>query len=101
MHIQSSLSTEFVPYDVEATAVDGTAIDPRSFPARLAFIPAALNADPTEADWHVATWFGSKLAVLVGPEGGVPLGKGDYKVWSNIEAGQENPVGPAGTLRIT
>lgn len=101
MRAQSSLSTEYVPFKVTATNVDGTPIDPSQSQAKMAFV--GVGQEPVEADWHDATWFGGNTAaVLVGPDnGGVLLADGTYSVWLRILANPERPTGPVGLLRIT
>jgi hypothetical protein len=100
---QSALSTAYVQVAVQAIE-NGLPVDPSADVVEMAFV--VVGAIPTTGDWHTGSWAlgagGAWLAqVLVGPTGGVVLGRGPYAVWVRITRGAEMPVLQAGgTLQV-
>jgi len=89
-------STEYLHIPVTLPA----GVDTGSTPARVAVV--AHRADPADSEWHAADWSGTDARILVGPDSGLELAAGDYRVWINLDPpGVENVVRKAGILTIT
>lgn len=74
-------------------------VDPTTLPVQCAFM---LTGRPTDADWHDAAWDdATTVRILVGPDGGVVLARGSYRIWLRITGGVEEPERPVGTLDVT
>jgi Spherulation-specific family 4 len=103
---QSSLSTEFIRYQVQAT-LNGMTYNPTADIVQFAFLP--LGTYPSGGSWVAGSWetttqFGGTQYLarcLVGPTGTTTLTKGDYVVWIKIADTPEVPVRNLGTLQIT
>lgn len=75
-------------------------VDTGSTLVRIAVV--AHRADPADSEWHDAEWSGSDARILVGPDSGLALTAGDYRVWINLDPpGVENVVRKAGILSVT
>jgi len=104
----SSLSTEFVKARVRATE-EGEPVDPTGNTVEMAF--TSIGSSPSEDDWHDAEWETDATTsppryyarCLVGPDNGVELAPGTYKVWVKVNGpAPETPVIDADdTLVIT
>lgn len=100
-------STEYLYVGITGTPPDT---------ADLAFLPAAVR--PGDSDWHTAIlvtdehplWDDARgtgiagdyyAAALVGPDGGIELTAGFYRVWARLDDADETPVKIApDTLKI-
>ncbi|GAA5046517.1 hypothetical protein HNP84_009736 [Thermocatellispora tengchongensis] len=64
------------------------------------------DGEPTETDWHDATWdnvtaAGADAKILVGPgEGAVSLPEGTYRAWVRVTSSVEQPVLPGGLVPV-
>ncbi|MER5903011.1 hypothetical protein ABT150_23380 [Streptomyces mirabilis] len=89
-------STEYL--HVPVTAPPGT--DLTGVPVRIAVV--SHRADPADSEWHAADWVDGAARILVGPNSGLVLAAGDYRVWINIDPpGAESVVRKAGVLSVT
>ncbi|MEV7975427.1 hypothetical protein [Streptomyces sp. NPDC086519] len=89
-------STEYLHIPVTLPA----GVDPASTPVRIAVV--AHRADPADSEWHDAEWSGTDARILVGPDSGLVLVPGDYRVWINLDPpGVENIVRKSGVLSVT
>lgn len=93
---------------VESVATTVTAdVDPTTVTVRFAFT----SGSDRPSTWTAGTWQGSAgqvgsryrataLSPLIGT-GALDLTPGTYSVWVQLDGASEDPVIPAGTLRIT
>jgi hypothetical protein len=89
-------STEYL--HVPVTAPSGT--DLTGMSVRIAVV--SHRADPADGEWQDADWADGAARILVGPDSGLVLATGDYRVWINIDPpGAENVVRKAGILSVT
>jgi hypothetical protein len=103
---QSSLSTEYVRYQVQAT-LNGLPYSPVQDTVQFAFLP--IGQEPILTDWVTGSWetvtqYGMpqyNARCLVGPNGAAVLPKGQYVVWLRIADTPEVPVRNVGNLLIT
>ncbi|MBT2234767.1 hypothetical protein [Nonomuraea sp. NEAU-A123] len=93
----SSLSREFLYIPVKGPS-GGEGVE-------VAFTNEA--GEPTETDWHDATWdnhsaAGADAKILVGPggDGAVALPEGTYRAWVRVSALVEKPVLPGGLVPV-
>ncbi len=105
MITRSVLDTRYVALPISATGPTGAPIDPTSDTVQLAFMPVPIGANPGTGDWHTGSWAtvapGTYQAqVLVGPNGGVALAVGFYRIWVKVTDNPEVPVIPADYLKI-
>lgn len=106
MREQSALETEYVA--VQVRAIDRStllAVSVSSDVAQIAFV--AIGANPTDSDWHTASWLSTVtgaevFGVLVGPaNGGLVLPVGSYEYWGRVQDSPEQPTRAIDELRIT
>lgn len=101
----SSLSREFVRYQVTAREGPSGNIDPTSFPVEAAF--PADEVEPAGGDWVSASWETPEVGpryfarCLVGPGGTITLSNGTYDAWIRITTGTEVVIKKVGVLIIT
>ena len=89
-------STEYV--HIPVTLPPG--VDTGATPVRVALVTH--RANPADSEWHDAAWSGSDARILIGPDSGITLAAGDYRVWVNLDPpGSEDVVRKAGILTIT
>jgi hypothetical protein len=79
--------TDFVKLGISATLPDDTVIDPTADDIFFAFKSG--GAIPADDDWIQASWVSGgppyQATLLVGPDnGGLPLAKGQYQIWSKL-----------------
>jgi hypothetical protein len=89
-------STEYLHIPVTAPA----GIDLTGAPVQIAVV--AHSANPTDDEWHTASWDTGVARILIGPGTDLTLTAGDHKVWINLDPpGSENIVRRAGILTVT
>lgn len=89
-------STEYLHVPVTLPA----GVDAGSTPVRIAVV--AHRADPAGSEWRDADWVNGVARILIGPDSGLELAAGDYRVWINLDPpGSENVVRKAGILSVT
>ncbi len=89
-------STEYL--HVPVTAPAGT--DLASIPVQVAVVSHRSN--PAADEWQPAEWASGEARLLIGPDTGITLAPGDYRVWINIDPpGSENVVRKAGILSVS
>jgi len=97
----SVLSTEYDRWAISAAS------DPRADVVELAYLTP--GTEPTESDWHTASWEASTLvvdgvtcyvvALLLG-YGGLELEVGEWSVWVRVTDDPTIPVKPLGTIVV-
>jgi len=96
---QLAVSTEPVQLRVQASS-GGSPYDPSADPVAIAFVPVtspSSSPDPTDMEWHTASWEVDAgpvywASILVGPlNGGVALAVGSYIVTVKVT---DNPAVP-------
>ena len=91
-----SSSTEYLHIPVTLPA----GVDSSATPVRVALV--AHRSNPGDSEWHAADWAGGDVRILIGPDSGIVLAAGDYRVWINLDPpGSEDVVRKAGILTIT
>lgn len=89
-------STEYL--HIPVTAPTGT--DLTGAPVKIAVVAHA--DDPADTEWKTAEWAAGEARLLVGPDSGLELAPGTYRVWIAVDPpGVENIVRRAGTLTLT
>lgn len=86
----SSKEPIFVPYKDPASV---------GLPVEIAVIPRAAG-EPTDADYHPATWDVSDATLLIGAGTSLELAPGEYAVWTRLTAGSQRPVRQSGLLTV-
>ncbi|MER5584101.1 hypothetical protein ABT090_21015 [Streptomyces asoensis] len=88
-------TTEFVHVPVSAPA----GVDLTGVPVRIAIV--AHGANPADDEWQDAEWADGAARLLVGPDGGLELTIGTYRVWVAVDPpGAENITRLSGPLKI-
>ncbi|MFF4403602.1 hypothetical protein [Streptomyces sp. NPDC001404] len=95
----SYLSTQFLQVPVTSDVPD-----PSGYTVRMAFLPD--GQQPTNTDWHPATWINSttgwRAQFLVGPNGGaVTAQPGMWRPWVRITAAPEDIIESTGPIQVT
>jgi hypothetical protein len=89
-------STEYL--HVPVTAPPG--VDVTGAPVRIAVV--AHRTNPADNEWQDAAWTDGAARILIGPDSGLPLAPGDYRVWINVDSpGSESIVRKSGILTVT
>ncbi|WHM30206.1 hypothetical protein OH540_09245 [Streptomyces sp. BPPL-273] len=89
-------STEYL--HVPVTAPAGVSL--AGAPVQIAFVDHGDN--PGDSEWQPAEWADGAARILIGPDSGLALGPGRYRVWINVDpAGAENIVRLSGSLTIS
>lgn len=71
-------------------------------PPRFAFLPHSTRTNPSLGNWHDGEWDGQTARILIGPEGGIVLASGVWKVWIRLDPpNNELVIRNTGALVIT
>jgi hypothetical protein len=107
MKTMPGVSLEYVPVTITAT-VAGQPYNPTADVVEMAFTPASTSTQPVT--WYTGSWDSTDpvpgtssytALCLIGPGGTTTLTAGTWQVWVRITDSPEQPVIPAGQLRIT
>lgn len=97
MAVIPASSTEYLHIPVTATPA-GTSLT--GVPVKVAAV--AHRNNPASDEWHTASWDGTAARILIGPDTGLELAAGDYRIWIHIDPpGAEVVIRRAGILTVT
>ncbi|MEV4287365.1 hypothetical protein AB0K40_17815 [Nonomuraea bangladeshensis] len=69
------------------------------FPVQIAVVLETAG-EPSDDDYHAASWAGEDAVLLIGAGSDVELAAGEYVVWTRLEAASQQPVRRSGLLTV-
>lgn len=70
-----------------------------AYPVQIAIVLDDAG-EPSDVDYHAASWDGRDAVLLIGAGSDVELAAGEYAVWTRLDAGLQRPVRRSGTLTV-
>jgi hypothetical protein len=75
-------------------------VDLTAYVVEIALV-ADPGGEPSDGDYHPATWIAAGMAsLMVGSGGGIAYSPGEYMAYVRVTAGAERPVQMSGRVRV-